>query len=69
MSNIIYKQESYFVIGLCMEVHNILGKGFSEGVSSSHIKQTLNYVAVSKLRLGIVVNFGEDSLNYVRVIL
>lgn len=124
MSQIIYKNESYFVIGLCMDIHNELGKGFSEGVysdaleielktngvpfkkevkfdiiykgkklkhhyfadfivddkiilelkaiekiSSSHVKQTLNYLAASKLKLGIIVNFGEDQLTYKRVLL
>ncbi|RIV47191.1 GxxExxY protein [Flagellimonas pelagia] len=124
MSQIIYKHESYFVIGLCMDVHNELGKGFSEAVygdaleielksngvpfqrevkfnidykgntlkhqyyadfivddkiilelkavekiSSGHIKQTLNYLAASKMKLGLIVNFGEDQLNYKRVLL
>lgn len=124
MSHIIYKNESYFVIGLCMDIHNELGKGFSEAVysdaleielksngvpfkkevkfdiiykgkklkhhyfadfivddkiilelkavekiSSSHVKQTLNYLAASKLKLGIIVNFGEDQLTYKRVLL
>ena len=32
MSQIIYKHESYFVIGLCMAVHNELGKGSNEAV-------------------------------------
>ncbi|WP_456406453.1 GxxExxY protein [Caldithrix abyssi] len=32
MSSIIYKDESYKIIGLCMEVHNNLGKGFLEVV-------------------------------------
>ncbi len=40
-----------------------------ESLTKSHIKQTLNYLAASKLRLGLLVNFGEDSLNYKRVIL
>ncbi len=40
-----------------------------ESISQSHIKQTLNYLAVSKLKLGLVVNFGEDSLVHKRVIL
>ncbi|MBS9464224.1 GxxExxY protein [Flagellimonas sp. 389] len=121
---LIYKDESYFVIGLCMDVHNVLGKGFSESVygdaleielttngvpykkevkysinykgkvlkhqyyadfvidnkiilelkaveriSSGHIKQTLNYLAASKMKLGLIVNFGEDSLAYKRVLL
>ncbi|MEO9512757.1 MAG: GxxExxY protein [Flavobacteriaceae bacterium] len=122
--SIIYKQESYFIIGLCMDIHNELGKGFSEAVYadalelelkdngvpfqkemrypvsykakmlkhyyyadfviddkiilelkavekliSGHVKQTLNYLAVSKLKLGLLVNFGEDSLSYKRVVL
>ncbi|MGN7515009.1 MAG: GxxExxY protein [Allomuricauda sp.] len=124
MSQIIYKNESYFVIGLCMDIHNELGKGFSEVVysdaleielksngvpfkkevkfdiiykgkklkhhyyadylvddkiilelkavekiSSSHVKQTLNHLAASKMKLGLIINFGEDSLSYKRVIL
>ncbi len=124
MSQILYKNESYFVVGLCMDVHNELGKGFSEAVysdaleielksngvpfrkevkfdiiykgellkhhyfadfiiddkiilelkavekiSSGHIKQTLNYLAASKMKLGLIVNFGEDSFTYKRVLL
>lgn len=30
MSTIIYKEESYDIIGKCMEVHNNLGAGFLE---------------------------------------
>jgi GxxExxY protein len=30
MSDLIYKEESYTIVGLCMEVHNQLGHGFSE---------------------------------------
>ena len=121
---LIYKEESYKIIGICMEVHSILGKGHSEVVykdaleyefqiakipysreqqykieyksiilphhyfadfvvynkiilevkaietlTSSHIKLTLNYLAASKLKLGLLVNFGEDSLNYKIIVL
>ncbi len=40
-----------------------------ESLSSSEIKQTLNYLAASKNKLGLLINFGEDSLKYKRVIL
>jgi GxxExxY protein len=121
---LIYRKESYKIIGLCMEVHGILGKGHSEVVykdaleyefsinqipfsreksykieykdiilprgfnadfvvydeivleskaienlTNSHVKQTLNYLAASKLKLGLLVNFGENSLTHKRVVL
>ncbi|MFM9825817.1 GxxExxY protein [Flavobacterium sp.] len=124
MHELYLKEETYTIIGLCMEVHRILGKGHSEKVygdaleyefkknqipyyreskfnieykdiilpsyyfadfvvfdeiilelkaieslSSSEIKQTLNYLAASQNKLGILVNFGEDSLKYRRIIL
>ena len=40
-----------------------------DSLVSAHIKQTLNYLAVSKLRLGLLINFGEDSLKYKRIVL
>jgi len=124
MTEIIYKEESFRIIGLCMEVHNNLGKGFLEivykdaleyefrknnfpferekeyevnykdiilphkfyadfvvfdkiilevkgmaGIAEEHIAQTLNYLKVSGLKLGLIVNFGELSLQYKRVVL
>lgn len=124
MSDLYLRDESYKIIGICMEVHKILGKGHSEKVygdaleyefqrseipynrelryniaykdiilpsyyfadfviydeiilelkaiatlSTSEIKQTLNYLAASKNKLGLLVNFGEDSLKYKRIIL
>ena len=124
MDAIYLKEESFKIIGLCMEIHKILGKGHSEVVykdaleyefkmnsipfereksyeirykdiilprkyiadfivydeiileakaisqlTNSDIKQTLNYLASSKNKLGLLVNFGEDSLKYKRIIL
>ena len=40
-----------------------------EALTDAHIKQVLNYPAASKLRLGLLVNFGADSLEWKRVIL
>lgn len=124
MTDIIYKDESFRIIGLCMEVHNNLGEGFLEivykdaleyefrknnilferekeyvvnykditlphkfyadfvvfdkiilevkgmaGIADEHIAQTLNYLKVSGCKLGLIVNFGELSLQYKRVVL
>ena len=121
---LIYREESYRIIGLCIEVHGILGKGHSEVVykdalehefsinqipfsreksykikykdiilprgynagfvvynkiileskaveclTNRHVKQTLNYLAASTLKLGLLVNFGEDSLTCKRIVL
>ncbi|KAF0149566.1 MAG: GTP-binding signal recognition particle [Ignavibacteria bacterium] len=40
-----------------------------ETLTNSHIKQILNYLAASKLHLGLLINFGEESLKYKRVVL
>lgn len=124
MEDFYLKEETYKIIGLCMEVHRVLGKGHSEKIygdaleyefqinnipyerekkynieykgillskhyysdftvfnkiileiktieklSSSEIKQVLNYLAASKNKIGLLINFGEDSLKYKRVIL
>jgi GxxExxY protein len=122
--DLIFKEEVYNIIGVCMEVHRELGKGFSEivykdaieyeckqkqyfydreeeflvhykdiilphkyfadfvvfekiilevksceGIGQEHIGQTLNYLAASKLKVGLIVNFGKNSLEYKRIIL
>lgn len=38
-------------------------------LDENHFAQVLNYLALSKCPLGLLVNFGEDSLVYRRVIL
>ena len=40
-----------------------------EKLTDAHVKQVLNYLAASKLRLGLLVNFGGNSLEWKRVIL
>src|SRR5437867_1619107 len=41
----------------------------AEKLSDAHLNQVLNYLAASKLRLGLLVNFGGDSLEWKRVVL
>ncbi|MFZ4589895.1 MAG: GxxExxY protein [Ignavibacteria bacterium] len=124
MGEIIFPEESYKIIGICMEIHRILGKGLSEVVYKdaleyefncnkvpfyrekkydviykdvilnhsfvadfviydkiilevkaieklidTHKKQTLNYLGITKKNLGLLVNFGEPSLKYERIVL
>ena len=124
MKEFIYKDETYNAIGVCMEVHKQLGKGFLEivykdaieyefkcknypcerekmflinykdivlshkfyadfvvfdkiileikscnGIVDEFIARTINYLATSKLKVGLIVNFGKDSLEYKRIIL
>lgn len=63
MDDYYLKEDTYKIIGICVEVHKILGKDHSE------IKQTLNYLAVSKNKISLLVNFSEDNLKYKRIIL
>lgn len=122
-SEILYEQESFRIIGICMEIYRILGKGFLEAVYKDaleyelktsqipfqretqflikykeiilkhrfcadfvlyekilleikcgnniidqHVSKTLNYLKASELRLGMIINFGEDSLKFKRLI-
>jgi GxxExxY protein len=40
-----------------------------QGAIEDHFKQTINYLAASKLKVGLIINFGEDSLKFKRVVL
>jgi GxxExxY protein len=122
MSELLYKQEVFQLVGLCIEIHRELGKGHDEVIykdalvveltragipflreknyeitykgvvlphyadfviwdkilfeakaveklTDSHIKQVLNYLAASQIRVGLLVNFGADMLEWKRLIL
>ncbi len=40
-----------------------------KGIADEHYSQVLNYLAVSKCKIGLIYNFGEQSLVIKRVIL
>lgn len=119
----LYKEISYQVIGICMKIHQTLGRGFQEVVYKDaleielqkakikyrretrftiiyedtilphrfiadfvidnvlvleikatcqfhyhHFAQTLNYLKAAEIKVGLLINFGESSLNFKRVI-
>ncbi len=121
--DLIYKEENYKIVGICMEIHRILGGGLSEIIYKDaleyefrqrgipfqrekeypvqykdiilphkfyadfvvydniilevkavsvlieqHVSQTLNYVKLTKGRLGILINFGTESLQHKRLV-
>ncbi|MCF8219505.1 MAG: GxxExxY protein [Bacteroidales bacterium] len=64
MSTIIYKEESYKIIGACMRVHSKLGPGFLESVYSEALevefkKDDIPYSKEKKL----TVYYGDQPLN------
>jgi len=117
------KEETHTIIGICMEIHRILGKGLFEivykdaleyefktkaivferekeysiqykdiilphkffadfivfgsiilevkaqkNLIEDHYNQMINYLAISNCKVGLLVNFGESSLKFKRVI-
>ena len=124
MSALLFKEESYKIIGICMKIHNSLGLGLKEvnykdameidfmednvpyerekkytvkykgkilrnpyladfvvydaivlEVKSStaiidvHVTQAISYLSVSGMKLSLIINFGERSLTYKRIVL
>jgi len=43
-------------------------KASEKGVAEEHIAQTLNYIRASGGKVGLIVNFGRQSLEYKRLI-
>jgi len=40
----------------------------TKAITDAHVAQTLNYLAITGLRLGIILNFAESGLQFKRVI-
>ena len=124
MADLLFKNESFKIIGLCMEIHKSLGMGLKEinykdameidfkeqhilykreqiftvkyknkvlrnpyiadfvvfdsivieiksvtVIIDTHLAQALSYLAVSGMKLALVINFGERSLTWKRIVL
>ena len=123
MPEILFKEESYMIIGIAMKIHTTLGLGLKEinykgaleidfieegilferekkfivrykdkilrnpyfadfivfnsiileiksasSIIDTHIAQAISYLSISGMKLALVINFGEKSLNYKRVV-
>ena len=40
-----------------------------KGIVEDHYAQVMNYLAISKLEVGLLINFHEKSLEYKRIIM
>lgn len=124
MAELLYKEESFKIIGMCMAIHKSLGMGLKEvnykdameidfiekgirfnrekkfvvryknqilrnpyiadfvvhdsivleiksasAIIDTHLAQALSYLAVSGMKLALVINFGERSLAWKRIVL
>ena len=68
---IFYKEQKlkhFFIADFVIYETIILEIKIGNYIGEPYIKQTLNYLKASGLRLGIVINFGTPSLEYQRVI-
>ena len=88
---LVYKEETFKIIGACMTVHSEMGSGFLESVYHEALenelqelempyvcqkkiavfhkgKQLINYLKATKYKIGLLVNFGESSLQWKRFI-
>lgn len=59
----------YFYADFVVNNKIILEVKAQKGIVEDHIKWVINYLAASKCPLGLIVNFGEDSLISKRIIL
>ena len=60
MENLIYKEEAYEIIGICMEVHNNLGAGFLEIVYKDALEYEFKKAGIQfKREVEYDVNYKE----------
>ena len=65
MSNIIYKNESYIVVGVLFDVYNNLGSGFSEIVYKDALEYEFNRLKIPfKREKEYLVKYKDTILNH-----
>ncbi|HTL82479.1 MAG TPA: GxxExxY protein [Bacteroidia bacterium] len=69
---ILYKGEKlkhFYIADFLIENNLILEIKAQAGIADENYKQVINYLAASKCKVGLLINFGEASLKFRRVIL
>jgi len=61
--------DHYYIADFIVYDKIVLEIKSQQSAIEDHYKQVINYLAVSKLKLGLIVNFGENSLKFKRVVL
>lgn len=57
----------FYIADLIVDGQMIIELKCARAIEDSHIAQCINYLAASKLRLGIVLNFGPDGVKFRKV--
>jgi GxxExxY protein len=60
-------QKTYIADFVCFEKIIVELKALSN-LTNEHLAQVLNYLKATKLKLGLLINFGKPSLEYKRII-
>src|SRR3972149_5895623 len=62
---------TYRIIGAAMRVHNALGPGLKEAAYqkalSEEIAQVITYLCATGKKIGLLLNFGRERLQYKRI--
>ena len=61
-------QKRYKVDFVCYD-HIIIEVKALSGLNAEHISQLFNYLRATNLKLGLLINFGEKSLKYKRLVI
>ena len=63
MSKIVFKEESYRIIGVCMKVHNALGSGFKEAVYEEALEKELEIRSIDyKRQVRLPIYYNDEKL-------
>jgi hypothetical protein len=63
------KEEVFQIVGCAIEVLNVLGHGLIDRISDHERGLMLNYLRITNLRVGVILNFKHAKLEWERIVL